>query len=241
MSKRVGLVVVAALAAAGLGRAWWAIGHASVAEAAVPGLPEEVPLFFRAAKQLGHLAGDPDRWKNKECKHLRAAESPDHFLDLEDYEGQRLPAGRWKAIVLLQKLKKDPEKVGFLPYAILENYDRLSVAFYDYRADPKDPAVQAKALVYAGVLAHLTGDCVMPLHTTRDYDGRRNADGTFLQKGIHAKIDAFPEKNGLSAEETGRGLKARKIDDVWEHVLQRIKDSHDLVGKCYELDRRRGV
>jgi hypothetical protein len=238
MYWRLGLVVVAALAAAGLGRAWWVIGHASVAEAAVTGLPDEVPLFFRAAaKQLGHLSGDPDRWKNKACKHLRAAESPDHFLDLEDFEGNALPGDRWKAIALLQRLKKDPEKVGVLPYAIMENYDRLSVAFYDYRADPKNPAVQAKAIVYAGVLSHLTGDCVMPLHTTRDYDGRRNADGSFLQKGIHAKIDAFPEKNGLLAEEIGRGLKARKIDDVWGHVLQRIKDSHELVGKCYDLDR----
>jgi hypothetical protein len=238
MYGRLGLVVVAALAAGGLGRAWWVIGHASVAEAAVTGLPDDVPLFFRAAaKQLGHLSGDPDRWKNKACKHLRAAESPDHFLDLEDFEGNALPADRWKAIALLQELKKDPEKVGFLPYAIMENYDRLSVAFYDYRADPKDPAVQAKAIVYAGVLSHLTGDCVMPLHTTRDYDGRRNADGGFLQKGIHAKIDAFPEKNGLLAEEVGRGLKARKIDDVWGHVLQRIKDAHELVGRCYDLDR----
>ena len=29
-----------------------------------------------------------------------------------------------------------------LPYAIMENYDRLSLAFYDYRADPKNPAMR---------------------------------------------------------------------------------------------------
>ncbi len=239
MLRGAGLVVVAILALAGLTRAWWVIGHANVAEAAVVGLPDDMPLFFRAAaKQLGHLAGDPDRWKNPSCKHLRAAESPDHYLDLEDYEGHELPADRWKAIALLQKLKKEPDKVGFLPYAIMENYDRLSVAFYDYRADPKDPAIQAKCLVYAGVLAHLTGDCVMPLHTTRDYDGRVIAgEKTKPQQGIHAKIDAFPEKNNLLAEEISRGLKARKIDNVWEYVLQRLKDSHTLVEKCYELDK----
>jgi hypothetical protein len=225
------------LAVTGLCRAWWVLGHASIAEAATTGLPEEMPRFFRAAaKQLGHLAGDPDRWKNPSCKHLRAAESPDHFIDLENFQGRDLPADRWKAIALLQKLKQDPARTGFLPYAILENYDRLSVAFYDYRADPKDPAVQAKCIVYAGVLAHLTGDCVMPLHTTVDYDGRRDKDGVFKQKGIHAKIDAFPEKNGLAAEEIGRGLTAAKVEDVWEHVLKTIRESHALVGKCYELD-----
>ncbi|MFO0877552.1 MAG: hypothetical protein U0840_09270 [Gemmataceae bacterium] len=238
MTRKVALVLILVLVLVGLGRAWWVIGHASVAEAATKGLPDDIPVFFRAAaRQLGHLAGEPDRWKNPSCKHLRAAESPDHFIDLEDYEGNPLPPDRWKAIALLQKLKRSPDRVGFLPYAILENYDRLSVAFYDYRADPKDPAVQAKAIVYAGVLAHLTGDSVMPLHTTRNYDGRRNKEGKFVQKGIHAKIDAFPEKQGLTAEEISRGLKAKKIDDVWEHVLKTIQESHEQIEKCYQLDQ----
>src|SRR5262245_5508250 len=117
MSRVLGLVVVAALATAGLVRAWWVLGHVAVAEAAAGGLPDEVPAFFRAAsKSLGHYSGDPDRWKNPSCKHLRAAEAPDHFVDLEDFEGNELPADRWKAIALLQKLKKQPDRVGFLPY-----------------------------------------------------------------------------------------------------------------------------
>ena len=111
---------------AGLTWAWWVVGHARIAEAAASRLPDDMPKFFRAAsKQLGHLAGDPDRWKNPSCKHLRAAEAPDHFLDLEEFGGKELPADRWKAIALLQKLGKKPDRVGFLPYAIMENYDRL--------------------------------------------------------------------------------------------------------------------
>lgn len=237
MSRLTWAGVATALLVVGLSQAWWVVGHATVAEAATAGLPAEMPVFFRAAaKQLGHLAGDPDRWKNPANKFLRSAEAPDHFVDLEDFEGNELPVDRWKAIALLQKLKKSPDKVGFLPYAILENYERLSGAFYDYRQDPKDPAVQAKIVVYAGVLAHLTGDVVMPLHTTRDYDGKRDKDGAVIQKGIHAKIDAFPEKNSLTAEEIARGLTAKPIDDVWKHVLEVIQESHALVGKCYELD-----
>ena len=232
------VLAVAALAVAGLCWGWWVKGHASIAEAAVTALPAEVPPFFRAAgKQLGHLAGDPDRWKNPSCKFLRAAEAPDHFIDLEDYQGKDLPSDRYKALVLLQGLKRRPEQVGMLPYAIMENYDRLSCAFYDYRADKVNPAIRAKCLVYAGVLAHLTGDCAMPLHTTRDYDGRRDKEGNVTQKGIHARIDAFPERHGLTAEEIGRGLEARKLDDVWAHVLERVRESHKLVGRCYELDR----
>jgi hypothetical protein len=236
--KKLSLAVGAVLVCAGLCWAWWVNGHASIAEAAASSLPAEMPAFFRAGgKQLGHLAGDPDRWKNPSCKFLRAAEAPDHYIDLEDYQGKDLPPDRYQAIVLLQKLKRRPERVGMLPYAIMENYERLSCAFYDYRADPKNPAIRAKCLVYAGVLAHLSGDCVMPLHTTLDYDGKRDGDGKVQQKGIHAKIDAFPERHGLTAEEIARGLKARKLDDVWAHVLEQVLASHKLVGRCYELDK----
>jgi hypothetical protein len=223
---------------ASLARGWWVIGHGTIAEAAAAGLPDDAPAFFReAGKQFAHLAGDPDRWKNPKAPHLKAAESPDHFLDLENFDGKDLPADRWKAIVLLAELKQEPDRTGMLPYAILENYERLCCAFRDYRETPDDPAVRSKCIVYAGVLSHLTGDLAMPLHTTRDYDGRKGADGKVEQKGIHAKIDAFPERNGLSAEEMARGLKAAEVEDPWARVLKALAESHAQVDRCYELDK----
>jgi hypothetical protein len=119
----------------------------------------------------------------------------------------------------------------------MEHYDRLSCAFYDHRQDPTSEAVRMKCLVYAGVLAHFTGDTVMPLHTTRDYDGRKGADGQMMQKGIHAKIDAFPERNKLSAEEMARGLEPKPVEDMWAYVLKTIQESHKHVDRCYELDQ----
>jgi hypothetical protein len=226
------------LALAGLASAWWVKGHEAVAEAACAGLPDDAPAFFRAgAKRLAHYAGDPDRWKNRAAVQLAAAEAPNHYIDLENYHGKELPRDRWKALALLQELNEKPDRAGMLPYALMENYDRLSCAFYDHRQDPKDEAIQAKCLVYAGVLAHYTGDCAMPLHTTRDYDGRKDADGKVVQQGIHAKIDSYPEKFGLTPEEITRGLKAKQIDDVWDHVVQTIAESHKHVERCYELDR----
>lgn len=229
---------VAGILLAGLVRAWWAEGHATIADAAASTLPDEMPKFFRAAgKDLGHYSGDPDRWKNRSCTFLRATEAPDHFIDLEDYQGKELPKSRYKALVLLQSLKQDPEKAGLLPYALMEHYERLCCAFYDHRADPKNEAIQRKCIVYAGVLAHYTGDCVMPLHTTRNYDGRKDKDGNFVQKGIHAKIDAFPEKNGFKAEEIARGIAPKQLDDEWAHVVEQVNASHKLVEKCYDLDK----
>lgn len=229
--------LVALAATANPAHAWWVKGHESIAAAAAAQLPADMPAFFRAAgKHLAHLSGDPDRWKNREAAFLRAAEAPEHFLDYEDLDGKELPADRYKAAVLIARSRKRPERVGMLPYALMENYDRLTCAFYDYRQDPDNPAVHMKCLVYAGILAHYTGDTAMPLHTTRHYDGKPGADGKLMQKGIHAKIDAFPEQNKFTAEEIGRGLEAKKIDNVWEHVKKTLLESHKHVDRCYELD-----
>ena len=223
--------------AASLAPAWWVKGHETITEAAAMRLPDAMPAFFRAGgKQLAHFSGDPDRWKNPACKHLRAAERPDHFINLEDLEGKDLPADRYLAAYMIAKLHHRPQDTGMLPYAIVENYDRLSCAFYDYRAEPDNPAVRAKCLVYAGLLAHYAGDAAMPLHATRSYDGRKGADGKFAQRGIHAKIDAFPEKNQFTPEEVCRGLEAKLIEDVWAHGLATIKESFDHIDRCYELD-----
>jgi hypothetical protein len=225
------------LAFAGKAPAWWVKGHETIALAAATRLPEAVPAFFRAGgKHLAHCSGDPDRWKNPDAAHLKAAEAPDHYIDLENYEGKELPGDRYQAVALLRLLKQQPERTGMLPYAIMENYDRLSCAFYDYRADPTNETARMKCLVYAGGLAHFTGDAVMPLHTTRDYDGKRGSDGKTVQRGIHAKIDAFPEKNGLGTEEIARGLEPKPIEDMWAYVLKQIQESHTHVARCYELD-----
>lgn len=232
------LVIVAGLVA-GQAPAWWVKGHGTLAEAAASRLPEGMPAFFRAGgKQLAHLAGEPDRWKNREARHLYAAEAMNHYLDLEDFPYQAWPVDRTKAVAQMLRDGKQPDRVGTLPYALMEHFDRLSCAFYDYREDPGNEAVRMKTLVYAGVLAHFTGDTAMPLHTTRDYDGRRQPDGSILQKGIHAKIDAFPEKNHFTPEEVCRGLEARAIDDVWTHVRKTIEESYQHIDRCYELDKQ---
>ncbi len=241
--------------------AWWIKSHGLIAEAACSQLPDDVPAFFRAAgKQLNYLAGDPDRMKNPEATHLKAAEYPDHFIDLEDYEDKDLPADRYKAASMIARMRRSPERAGMLPYALMEHFERMTIAFHDYReirdrekrfdADGNETALRAaaaekqaiemKCIVYAGVLSHFTGDAAMPLHTTRDYDGRKGPDGKLVQRGIHAKIDGFPELNGFTAEEISRGIEPKLIDDVWQHVLKTIKESYQHIERCYAMDKEGG-
>ncbi|HEY1379474.1 MAG TPA: hypothetical protein VGF55_21910 [Gemmataceae bacterium] len=236
-----GLALVAGLGLWGVARAWWVNGHATITEAAANALPDDVPAFFRAAgKTLAHCAGDPDRWKNREAKFLKSAVYPEHFIDWEDLEGNEPPADRYVFLALAQKLQKAPDKIGTLPWAIMEGYERVMLAFADYRKDPNNPAIPMKCIVYAGNVAHYTTDASMPLHTTRDYDGRRGPDGRMKQKGIHAKLDGFPEKFGFTPEEVSRGLQAKAVDDVWDYVLKFLKESRTHIDKAYELDAAGG-
>jgi hypothetical protein len=233
-----GLPVLTLAVAATVAPAWWVGGHETITEAAAANLPDDMPAFFRAAgRSMAHCAGDPDRWKNRQAVFLKAAVSPEHFLDMEDLGGHEPPPGRFPAMKLMAKIDRDPEKVGLLPYAIIEGYERLMCAFYDYRKESSHPAVAMKAIVYAGNLAHYTGDASMPLHTTRNYDGKPGPDGGVVQKGIHANVDAFPERNRFQPEEVCRGLTARAIDgDVFIHVVNFLKESHTHVEECYRLD-----
>jgi hypothetical protein len=235
----VGVLLAVGGLVVGLAPGWWVKGHGTIAEAAAARLPDEVPAFFRSGgRHLAYFAGDPDRWKNRETPFLRRAEEGNHYLDTEDLDGKQLPAThRFDALKMMYtELKKDPNKVGLLPYAILENFDKLTVGFADHRREPNNPSVPMKCLVFGGVLSHYTGDAAMPLHTTRDYDGRNQPDGTVKQRGIHAKIDGFPEKFGLTAEEICRGLEAKRIDDVWGHVNRFIAESFTHIPRCYQLD-----
>lgn len=223
----------------GVASGWWSGGHESIAEAAAARLPDDVPAFFRTGgKHLAHFSVDPDRWKNRDTVFLRAEEEGNHYLDMEDLNDKKLPAThRFDAMKMIYTdLKKEPNKIGLLPYAIMENYQKLMVGFADYRKAPTNTSIPMKCLVHGGVLAHYTGDAAMPLHTTRDFDGRIQADGKVKQKGIHAKVDGFPEKNKITPEEICRGLEAKEIDDVWTHVNKFIAESHTHIPKCYEFD-----
>jgi hypothetical protein len=232
-----GLVLIAGLGTWGVAEAWWVKGHGTITEAAANALPDDVPAFFRSAgKALNHLAGDPDRWKSRDAKALTNAVYPEHFIDWEDLEGNEPPPTRYAFYALSQKLKKAPDKIGTLPWAIQEGYEKLMLAFRDYRNDKNNPVMPMKCIVYAGNLAHFTTDCAMPLHTTRNYDGRPGPDGQMQQRGIHAKLDGFPETFGFTPEEVSRGLRAKVVVDVWAYTLSFIKDSQSHIEEAYTID-----
>ncbi len=222
-------------------RAWWTEGHQICTRAAVSKMPDDVPEFFRkGAVELAEASAEPDNWKHITAPHLKASEGPEHYIDLEYLEGTPLPAQRYDLIKFYVSKNVDLSKGGFLPYAIQEGYEKLMLAFRDYRNHPDAPAVRQRVLLYAGLLAHYCEDASMPLHTTKLFDGKPGPNGEPPlppKKGIHARIDAYPEKN-LTAEVLAENQKAESAPTVWPQVIKAIETSHTFVEKCYELDEQ---
>ena len=218
-------------------RAWWGGGHDVFTRTAVAKLPDDVPAFFRqAADELAEMSTEPDNWKHASAPHLKATEQPEHYIDLEYLEGQPIPTQRAELLKYYFAKHIDPSKGGFLPHAIQEGYERLLLSFREYRSQPDSKPLQHRTIVYAGWLAHYCQDAAMPLHTTKDFDGKPDANGVLQQKGIHPKIDSYPEQQGFTPEVLGKDLVPEASADVWPLVVKTIMTSNGLVQRCYELD-----
>jgi len=263
MKTRIWLIAaVGVLGVAGGVHAWYGKGHQAMTTLAVRALPGELPGFFRqGAGEVAHVSVDPDLFRLKENPELRSEEVPEHYIDLElledgDPNRERprlgtltsLPADRYGLVQLCAKRNIDPAKVGFLPYAIVEWTQRLTIAFAEHRKWPADKAVQAKCLVYAGLLAHYAQDLCQPLHTTIHYDGKL-VDGQKVGAGVHAKVDALLDglaapASGASRPATARmpaslpAMEAKAFEQLMPAVLAELNRSHALVDKVYELAKQ---
>ena len=234
--RAIWIAVVAGLVAVPA-QAWWGDGHGILTEGAVQVLPEDVPAFFRQGGNIAsHTVFDPDLFKNRGAPLLNHAEQGEHYFDLEYLEGREIPPQRFDFITMCQELDLDPTKVGMAPYAIAEWTGRLAVAFAEHRKWPENEAIQQKCLVYAGILAHYAEDICQPLHATRDFDGKKQADGTVIGKGIHEKVDSSVERLGFTPEDLAAGQKLEDFSDsLMEEIVDQIEESNGLVEEVYAL------
>jgi hypothetical protein len=214
---------------------WDMRGHYRTAEAAGLSVPPEVPAFFRwGASTIAHAAVDPDVMKHRDARQLRHREYPEHYLDFELLGSRPLPPLRYDFVALVIGRGRAPDRVGFLPWAVTEHTQRLTLAFAELRCWPDDPAVQAAALVYAGLLAHYATDMTQPLHTTVHYDGRVPAGGESPRSGIHGRVDTLFEQAGF--REPAGSPAVAGLGDVWPAVEAEFFASHSLVDRVYTLE-----
>ncbi len=240
---------------------WGDEGHMAVSRAAMQHLPADMPAFFKTAAavdRIVYLGPEPDRWRHKEEYAVKNAQEPDHFIDLERTEGiGELPAGRYefiqkmyekraKAIAAGNEHADDflPEKTGLQPYITMEIYDRLKVAFRDYRqlkaeGKPTD-GVEQNIIFYAGWLGHYVADGANPMHTTVKYNGwvGPNPNGYTTSRQTHWNFESLFLKANLTKLDFSKDAKtAQALADPFHDYVKYLWDSNAQVEKFYQLEK----
>ena len=238
--------------------AWGNEGHRYINQVAAKKLPRDMPGFFRSATdRLTYLAPEPDRWREKVEPILKNAQEPDHFLNMERLEGLgALPIRRYDYMQKLyerrgqitdEKLRNEylPEHLGLQPYAAVEMYERLKVAFREYRslkkAHKSTRAAELEAIYYAGVLGHYVGDGSQPLHTTIHYNGwvGENPNGYTTRNTVHWEFESvFVAKNIKPEDFASQVTGPQRIEDPFSDYMAYLRQSNALVSQLYALDKQ---
>ena len=238
--------------------AWGKDGHTYINQVAAQKVPDTMPAFLKQAEnRIAYLGPEPDRWRNYSEYTLKNSQEPDHFIDLEKLSGfGELPKGRYTYYKrLYKKVAADPdnaddwrpEKVGLQPYITIEVYDRLKVAFREYRKlkEENQPTegIEQNIVYYAGWLGHYAADGSQPLHVTIHHHGwvGDNPSGYTTSGDIHSKFETrFVSRNIAAQDFAGLVGNPARLDSPFEDYVQFLKDTNALVQKVYELEKADG-
>ena len=153
---------------------WGANAHRFINRSAVYHLPNQMMLFIQDSSFFATHAPDADTRKISGDTSFYA-ESPRHFLDIDDYpDFHNLPLSLDTLISLYgwQRVKNN----GTLPWATIWNMDSLTQQLQ--RGD------WSHAYLTASDIGHYVGDAHQPLHNTKNYDG-----GLTNNNGIHSRYE----------------------------------------------------
>ncbi|HXG64455.1 MAG TPA: nuclease [Blastocatellia bacterium] len=227
--------------------AWGDEGHRYVNLVAAEKLPTDMPAFFRnAAARLSFLGPEPDRWRdNREVfSALREVNSPDHFINIDKRENfEALPNDRYRYAEWLRAQGKNAKDIGFLPYAILEGYQKIQVLFRLWR-DPAHAAereqIGQNIIFYAGVLGHYVADGAQPLHTSIHYNGWSTSANPemFTREPLHWRFEGEYVKARIRPEDFSPLVSpARKLQDPFADTMKFLFDSFGQVEELYRMDK----
>jgi len=234
--------------------AWWDNGHRLVNRAAALAVPAEMPDFLRkAADRIAYLGPEPDRWREQSESVLKNSQEPDHFINLERVADiPQLPASRYDYYRLLYAKRlaaKEhgddflPEKVGLQPYITIEIYDRLKVAFREYRRLKQQnlptEGVEQNIAFYAGWLGHYVADGANPLHTSIHYNGwvGDNPNGYTGSKEFHAEFEGRFVSRAEESLPIGQLRPPVRLADPFTDYVAYLRASNQLVEKTYQLEK----
>jgi len=258
---RLTLVCVAAI----LTGAWGPRGHQAANRAAVRALSTDGPVFLREHEEwIARTGPVPDSWRGNGEAYTKIFEDPNHGWFKEQFAFlTSIPRSRYEFVLrlydeYLRLREKDPDRAaltnvrwtGTLPYAAMENYDRMKSAMRLYRRAAADPSTEsqkdAKFLAqdiafYMGWLGHYTADGAQPLHDTIHHDGWQgpNPKQYTTDPRIHGRFEtSFVELIQLTDTDLVPLMgKPKLLDDPFVAILGHLDDASTHVEEVYVLDK----
>ncbi len=230
---------------------WGFTGHEMAARAAHMTMPDAMPSFFLdAGDQLAYLDPEPDRWRERSLTEMDQAWSYDHYVDLENLPPGALDApDRFTYLKALYDagLEKPERDAGFLPFRILELYQRLVTEWRLWHAET-DPErrgwIEQRIVNDAGILGHYVTDAAQPHHTTIHFNGwdadTPNPGGYTEDRTFHARFEsAFVDAHVTQADVSRRvPRRAGSVaGSARREVLAFVQDTFSNVETLYRLDR----
>ena len=242
------IAVFLVLSLAPAASAWGEEGHRYINRVAAEHMPEDMPLFFRnAGARLTFLGPEPDRWRDtKELnKALGEVNGPDHFVDIDKPENfEALPNDRYLYADWLRAQGKDPKVIGFLPYSMLEGFQKIEVLFRLWR-DPQHEAerdqIEQNIIYYAGVVGHYVADGSQPLHTSIHYNGWTTSSNPqlFTREPLHGRFEGEYVKAQIKPEDfSGLVKTATRLQDPFADIVKYLVDSYNHVPELYRMEKK---
>lgn len=226
---------------------WGEKGHLMINRLAIETAGRDLPEFMRtSAAQLIYNAYEPDRWREEAGTPMNEAQAPDHFFDSELWgEIATIGPNRYDFLAKLVEKKADLAKVGYLPYAIVENYGRLRNAFRRYRnaQTPEDrEAARVNAIYYAGLLGHYVGDGSMPMHLSIHYngwaEGVANPKNFTTDRMLHGRYEtAFVNAALQDAQVRPLVQRPRRLNDVFAATKDYLAQTFSELEPMYALEQ----
>ncbi len=240
--------------------AWGVTAHRAISRVAVATLPADVPAFLvRQIDWIAVRSTTPDTWRDASEPFLKIEEDPNHGWFMEQFAFMKtIPRSRYDFVLAVYDEQRrlaatDPARAaltnvrwtGTLPYAAAETYERLKVAFRNWRQVSKDSReaafIELDAAFYVGWLSHYIADGAMPLHTSIHHDGWQgdNPNGYTRDPSIHWRFESeFVDQIGLKdADIRPRVAAPTRRPDAFDAVLDHLNRSHTRVEQVYALDR----
>lgn len=227
--------------------AWGEDGHRYINRVAAEHMPDDMPAFFRnAGARLSFLGPEPDRWRDgKELfKALSEVNGPDHFVDIDKPANfETLPNDRYAYADWLRAQGKDPKDIGYLPYSILEGFQKVEVLFRmwrDRQHEAERDQIEQNIVYYAGVLGHYVADGSQPLHATIHFNGWTTSSNPqlFSREPLHGRFESEYVRANIKPEDfSGLVKPATRLQDPFADIVKYLIDSCNHTPELYRLEK----